>query len=160
MTNLMTSLGNQVIKILPSWCFKETPTNEALKQRLYDQAIQEQNPDDDKQNLSMEALLFWQDNIAKMRDFHYPDTVDTLRFKDWMHFGHLKYDELEELSIAQNNLLNDRDESIKILEKHLFQERTCFDMHWFWVTMYLLGIGTGTMGVLLYQALQSTYNLV
>ena len=109
MTNLMTSLGNQVIKILPSWCFKF-----------------------EEQSTHEEAFNF-------------------------LGYEEMGKKELEQLVISQNQMLTEREDELYKIQN---EERTCFDMHWFWITMYLLGIGTGTMSVLLYQALQSTYNLI
>ena len=113
MTNLMASLGNQVIKILPSWCFKEAPIMVRYKS----------------------SIKGW---IAK--------------------YDHeLSRDDLIKLAISQNEMLNEREDELYEIQN---EERSCFDMHWYWITMYLLGIGTGAMGVLLYQALQSTYKLL
>ena len=113
MTNLMKSLGYQVIKILPSWCFKPQVITGRYKV----------------------SLKGW---IAR-------NSIDMSR------------QELIDLAISQNEMLNEREDELYEIQN---EKRSCFDMHWYWITMYLLGIGTGTMGVLLYQALQSTYNLV
>ena len=113
MTNLMASLGNQVIKILPSWCFKPQVIRGRYKS----------------------SIKGW---IAK--------------------YDHeLSRDDLIELAISQNEMLNEREDELYEMQK---EDPSIFNKHWYWITMYLLGIGTGTMGVLLYQALQSTYNLV
>ena len=131
MTNLMKSLGNQVIKILPSWCFKKEPiSQEELEQlqiepNLLNRSINSANP------------------LTNVLNYYSVSTFTRER--------------LENLAISQNEMLNEREDELYQIQN---EERTCFDMHWFWITMYLLGIGTGTMSVLLYQALQSNYNLI
>ena len=40
MTNLMASLGNQVIKILPRWCFKEAPEYQAFQYETYEERLE------------------------------------------------------------------------------------------------------------------------
>ena len=63
---------------------------------------------------------------------------DNLKF---MKYEKMDRDALEQLAIAQNQMLCD-------------DEPSFFDTHWYWITMYLLGIGTGAMGVFMYQAFQ------
>ena len=53
---------------------------------------------------------------------------------------------LELLATNQNKLINERNECD--------EDSYWTESHWFWVTMYTLGIGTGAMGVFVYQALQ------
>ena len=113
MTNLMTSLGNQVIKILPSWCFKPQVITGRYK----------------------------------------------VSIKGWIaRNGHsVPRQELIDLAISQDKMINEREDEIYEMQK---EAPSIFNKHWYWITMYLLGIGTGAMGVFLYQVLQSTYNLV
>ena len=63
---------------------------------------------------------------------------DNLKF---MKYEKMDRNSLEQLAIAQNQMLCD-------------DEPSFFDTHWYWITMYLLGIGTGAMGVFMYQAFQ------
>ena len=113
MTNLMTSLGNQVIKILPSWCFKPQVITGRYKS----------------------SIKGW---IAK--------------------YDHeLSRDDLIKLAISQNEMLTEREDELFEMQK---EETSIFKVRINWLAMYLIGIVTGAMGLLLYQVLQSNYNLV
>ena len=156
MTNLMASLGNQVIKILPSWCFKEAqePCNSwkrysrAEIDDLCDQIgfspFAPETPKEEHERINGGMTT----SVEEKRD----DTI-----AEFLGYKELSRIELEKLAISQNQIITAREDELFKIQN---EERTCFDMHWFWITMYLLGIGTGAMGILLYQALQSTYKLL
>ena len=122
MTNLMTSLGNQVIKILPSWCFKEAQTD-------YSADIHDQLPT----------------NLPQ------PSMAEFLGFREQTR------EELKQLIISQNQMLTEREDELFEMQK---EETSIFKVRINWLAMYLIGIVTGAMGLLLYQVLQSNYNLV
>ena len=156
MTNLMKSLGYQVIKILPSWCFKEAqePCNSwkrysrAEIDDLCDQIgfspFAPETPQEEHERINGGMTT----SVEEKRN----NTI-----AEFLGYKELSRIELEKLAISQNQIITARDDELFKIQN---EERSCFDLHWYWITMYLLGIGTGTMGLLLYQALQSTYNLV
>ena len=148
MTNLMTSLGNQVIKILPSWCFKEALLGSPHNIDVNPEGDPALDPDFNRRA--------WGRYLGKSKILRGRYKVS---LKGWIARNSIDMSrqELIDLAISQNEMLNEREDELYEIQN---EERSCFDMHWYWITMYLLGIGTGTMGVLLYQALQSTYNLV
>lgn len=71
-----------------------------------------------------------------------PLKENSVKFQDYTSMDR---NSLESLAIYQNQQINDRDE---------YYESHWTESHWFWLTMYALGIGTGAMGVFLYQAFQ------
>ena len=148
MTNLMTSLGNQVIKILPSWCFKEALLGSPHNIDVNPEGDPALDPDFNRRA--------WGRYLGKSKILRGRYKVS---LKGWIARNSIDMSrqELIDLAISQNEMLNEREDELYEIQN---EERSCFDMHWYWITMYLLGIGTGTMSVLLYQALQSTYNLV
>ena len=148
MTNLMTSLGNQVIKILPSWCFKEALLGSPHNIDVNPEGDPALDPDFNRRA--------WGRYLGKSKILRGRYKVS---LKGWIARNSIDMSrqELIDLAISQNEMLNEREDELYEIQN---EERSCFDMHWYWITMYLLGIGTGTMGLLLYQALQSTYNLV
>jgi len=155
MTNLMKSLGYQVIKILPSWCFKKTqePCNswkrysQAEIDDLCDQIgfspFAPETPQEEQERIS--------EGINLSEEEKRNDSI-----AEFLGFKELSREELEKLAISLNQLITAREDEIFAMQRY----RSFFDQHWYWITMYLLGIGTGAMGVILYQAFQSTYNLV
>ena len=148
MTNLMKSLGYQVIKILPRWCFKEALLGSPHNIDVNPEGDPALDPDFNRRA--------WGRYLGKSKILRGRYKVS---LKGWIARNSIDMSrqELIDLAISQNEMLNEREDELYEIQN---EERTCFDMHWYWITMYLLGIGTGTMGVLLYQALQSTYNLV
>ena len=113
MTSLMKSLGYQVIKILPSWCFKPQVITGRYK----------------------------------------------VSIKGWIaRNGHsVPRQELIDLAISQDKMINEREDELYEIQK---KERSIFKVRINWIVMYVIGIVTGAMGIILYQALQSTYNLI
>ena len=148
MTNLMKSLGYQVIKILPRWCFKEALLGSPHNIDVNPEGDPALDPDFNRRA--------WGRYLGKSKILRGRYKVS---LKGWIARNSIDMSrqELIDLAISQNEMLNEREDELYEIQN---EERSCFDMHWYWITMYLLGIGTGTMSVLLYQALQSTYNLV
>ena len=148
MTNLMKSLGNQVIKILPSWCFKEALLGSPHNIDVNPEGDPALDPDFNRRA--------WGRYLGKSKILRGRYKVS---LKGWIARNSIDMSrqELMDLAISQNEMLNEREDELYEIQN---EERSCFDMHWYWITMYLLGIGTGTMSVLLYQALQSTYKLL
>ena len=119
MTNLMKSLGYQVIKILPKWCFKKEP-------------------------LSWEEL--------EQLQIPLPDTNPCTNGWIAKHSKDLSREELEQLAISQNDMLNDRDDELFEMQN---KDKTIINQHWYWITMYLIGIGTGIFGTIILQSIQA-----
>ena len=148
MTNLMKSLGYQVIKILPRWCFKEAILGSPHNIDINPEGNPALDPDFNRRA--------WGRYLGKSKILRGRYKVS---LKGWIARNSIDMSrqELIDLAISQNEMLNEREDELYEIQN---EERSCFDMHWYWITMYLLGIGTGAMGILLYQALQSTYNLI
>ena len=156
MTNLMTSLGYQVIKILPSWCFKEAqePCNSwkrysrAEIDDLCDQIgfspFAPETPKEEHERINGGITT----SVEEKRD----DTI-----AEFLGYKELSRIELEKLAISQNQIITARDDELFKIQN---EERSIFKVRINWIVMYVIGICMGASLVLLYQALQSTYNLV
>ena len=129
MTNLMTSLGYQVIKILPRWCFKEAqePCNSwkrysrAEIDDLCDQIgfspFAPETPKEEHERIYGGMTT----SVEEKRD----DTI-----AEFLGYKELSRIELEKLAISQNQIITARDDELFKIQN---EERTCFDMHWFWI---------------------------
>ena len=114
-----------LVKILPNFCFKRETEQERIE-RLDD------------------AMSEWQQTgfeLSLMESSESPED----------------YKEMMDDHIAQKPVSQEELEQLQIEPEILDQEdnqNQFFDSHIFWILMYLLGIGTGAMSVLLYQAIQ------
>ena len=91
--------------------------------------------------LSLILVIPLQTLKGKTQEERVKDNYDKMNSLEFMKYEKMDRDALEQLAIAQNQMLCD-------------DEPSFFDTHWYWITMYLLGIGTGAMGVFMYQAFQ------
>ena len=73
---------------------------------------------------------------------------------DWVdkHGKDLSRDQLENLAISQNTMLNEREDEILKMQN---KDKTIINQHWYWITMYLIGIGTGIFGTIILQSIQA-----
>ena len=81
-----------------------------------------------------------------------------MKFKDRImkvtesQYGHMDKEELEKLAIWQNEQINDKDKTIDSYAKQHWTQS-----NWYWIFMYLIGLGSGAFTILTLQALGVLY---
>ena len=148
MTNLMKSLGYQVIKILPSWCFKEALLGSPHNIDVNPEGDPALDPDFNRRA--------WGKYLGKSKIIRGRYKVS---LKGWIAKNSIDMSrqELIDLAISQNEMLNEREDELYEIQN---EETSIFKVRINWIVMYVIGICMGASLVFLYQALQSTYKLL